>query len=673
MGVAKETEAIGEKVGKIDLAPATELPTALSRFMSRARDFNYLWLILSTAAVVILIGMLVVGPLLRSEILESQLEVVPKTEDEVIQPTATAAGDESRSAAVSPAPSETGDSRTPLATGKSQTELEIAQGEVLFEDDFEDRDLAGWILQGAGWSLVRDDDGNIVLQGTGAQDPDTWYRIMAGDQSWSNYSMELRARLIDFGSPPYDAYFHVLFRDTGHGCTNYSWGLSEGFSVFSKGVDCSFRTLRTVSGFGMVEGAWTTVRVEVVNNQIKGFVDGRLVADIRDVSAFHESGAFGIGMPPTNTVWFDDVRVVELVLPSDGTSGDQSQQHAEELAQPSLPDMRFTVRADMDWQDTGIEVPPSGMVDVRYLSGTWTTFEGYHPRVTASGNEELGDPKNSNHPLPSAYPGVLIGKVGDGPIEEIGARLRFQSGNGGNLILRMNDDSMADNAGSLLVSISVLSDPALFDDFNSPVHDGAFDETRWGYSSELELTDLNAHQENGALKFDRTSYSSEVDRVLFARAPRSIPLGDLGYFEAKLRLGSDVTGILAFVKIQLTTDLISEGWWTQCRLNGYGSRSPDFVCDAFTHENGDFVNEFLSEATPINYDTWYTVRIQIDRNSGQIDYLLDGEKVGTYVPQTPETLMASKTTAQIGVWQQANSSVIGYVDDVLLGEAGGTD
>ncbi|MFQ5923124.1 MAG: hypothetical protein ACE5M4_09795, partial [Anaerolineales bacterium] len=447
----------------------------------------------------------------------------------------------------------------------------------------------------------------------------------------------------------------------------------EGFSVFSKGVDCNFQGLRTVTGFGMAEGAWTTIRAEVVNNQIKGFVDGRLVADIRDVSAFHESGAFGIGMPPTNTIWFDDVRVVELVSPSDSTSGEQSQEHAEELAQPSLPDMRFTVRADMDWQDTGIEVPPSGMADVRYLSGTWTTFEGYHPRVTASGNEELGDPKNSNHPLPSAYPGVLIGKVGDGSVEEIGAGLRFQSGKGGNLFLRMNDDSMADNAGSLLVSISVLSDLALFDDFNSPVYDGAFDETRWGYSSELELTDLNAHQENGALKFDRTSYSSEVDRVLFARAPRSIPLGDLGYFEAKLRLGSDVAGILAFVKIQLTANLGSEGWWTQCRLNGYGSRSPDFVCDAFTRENGDYVNEFLSEATPINYDTWYSVRIQIDRNSGQINYLLDGEKVGTFVPQTPETLLASNTTAQIGVWQQANSSVIGYVDDVLLGEAGGTD
>jgi len=114
----------------------------------------------------------------------------------------------------------------------------------------------------------------------------------------------------------------------------------------------------------------------------------------------------------------------------------------------------FSVDAKLPWQDTGIQIVAGDVVQVKYLSGSWTTWKGHHPLVGPTGNEALSDPKNPNHPLPSAYPGVLIGKVGgNGTIRAIGAELTFHSTDSGNLYLQINDDLMSDNDGSLLVQI----------------------------------------------------------------------------------------------------------------------------------------------------------------------------------------------------------------------------
>ena len=67
----------------------------------------------------------------------------------------------------------------------------------------------------------------------------------------------------------------------------------------------------------------------------------------------------------------------------------------------------------------------------------------------------LGDPKNSNHPLPSAYPGVLIGRIGSGSIMDVGQDIAFRASLSGPLLLRMNDDYMLDNDGSITVSITI--------------------------------------------------------------------------------------------------------------------------------------------------------------------------------------------------------------------------
>ena len=67
-------------------------------------------------------------------------------------------------------------------------ETSYAEGEVLFEDDFEDGDMTGWLSQG-GWSVVQDETGNNVLQGE-VTVANVWRNALAGSSDWTDYSFK---------------------------------------------------------------------------------------------------------------------------------------------------------------------------------------------------------------------------------------------------------------------------------------------------------------------------------------------------------------------------------------------------------------------------------------------------------------------------------------------------
>lgn len=272
--------------------------------------------VLPVALLIVVVGLLVTQIPIRVQIVGGRLEIVSieqaadtnKPADEASDiPTAESTG----------LPQEGGLEReAPVIVASSEPNAqelgEFTFGSILFEDDFEDGDLFGWIQQGSGWSLVSEESGNTVLQGTGSENPGSFYELGTGNQPWTDYAVEFRVFLIEFGNPPFDRYFSVNVRDDGPGCDNYTWALSVGFATLSKATDCEYHTLRNSLGFRMAEGAWTNVRVEVVENFIKVVVDGTVAAEIFDPSDFHVSGGIAIGVPPTNTMWFDDIRVIEL-------------------------------------------------------------------------------------------------------------------------------------------------------------------------------------------------------------------------------------------------------------------------------------------------------------------------------------------------------------------------
>jgi tetratricopeptide (TPR) repeat protein len=207
------------------------------------------------------------------------------------------------------------------------------------------------------------------------------------------------------------------------------------------------------------------------------------------------------------------------------------------------------------------------------------------------------------------------------------------------------------------------ADPTVYDNFNNSAFNGKYNTRLWSGGTAEEL---RVQQRNGFLEFSSSPSPTGEDRTLDPRRLEQLTLENFNFFESKLRL-VDHVGKLAFVKIQLFADLKQKGWWTQCRLNASQNESPYFVCDVYTMFGGNN-QEYITKPIVVNYNTWYTVRIHIDPQTGGLDFYLDNQRVDTYMPKDAAELRNAGFTARLGVWQESNSSVLGQVDDVRIGQ-----
>ena len=112
--------------------------------------------------------------------------------------------------------------------------------------------------------------------------------------------------------------------------------------------------------------------------------------------------------------------------------------------------IQVEVYADQDWQDTGVTVQVNDIVEVKYIAGAWSTYTPWGS-VDPEGYSFAPNPLN---PIPDAQPGELIGKFWQPPFR-IGRQVEFTSQSPGCLYLRINDDTLEDNTGHLLVQITV--------------------------------------------------------------------------------------------------------------------------------------------------------------------------------------------------------------------------
>src|SRR5215471_20257844 len=71
----------------------------------------------------------------------------------------------------------------------------VVQGATLFSDNFDDGNANGWTVAAGSWTVVQD-SGSFVysLPGTGVEG-----RTMNGSQSWTDYAVEARVKVVDFG------------------------------------------------------------------------------------------------------------------------------------------------------------------------------------------------------------------------------------------------------------------------------------------------------------------------------------------------------------------------------------------------------------------------------------------------------------------------------------------
>ncbi|MEM7028031.1 MAG: hypothetical protein AAF629_00460 [Chloroflexota bacterium] len=109
------------------------------------------------------------------------------------------------------------------------------------------------------------------------------------------------------------------------------------------------------------------------------------------------------------------------------------------------------IYAYRDWQSLGVQLERGDMVIIN-ADGTWLYTPGeYHG---PEGSSRYSAP--SFYPLPHVPGGALIGRIGEkGEPFYVGKSSRFQAYTSGVLYLRIDDDMLSDNEGSVTVEVTV--------------------------------------------------------------------------------------------------------------------------------------------------------------------------------------------------------------------------
>ncbi len=106
-----------------------------------------------------------------------------------------------------------------------------------------------------------------------------------------------------------------------------------------------------------------------------------------------------------------------------------------------------TVRADKDWQNSGIYLKQGDSVEIKYISGRWSVWDNEYNTPSARGH--------SDGIIPNADWNSIIAKIGrNGKIFPVEYKSTLQAtSSGGRLFLRINDPGIDDNAGQVKVRI----------------------------------------------------------------------------------------------------------------------------------------------------------------------------------------------------------------------------
>jgi serine/threonine protein kinase len=211
---------------------------------------------------------------------------------------------------------------------------------------------------------------------------------------------------------------------------------------------------------------------------------------------------------------------------------------------------------------------------------------------------------------------------------------------------------------------TVNSDPTLYDNFNNTNFDGSFNSLLWEKNGDSFFT---VEQRGGTLVFTNSTSPNAGDFTLRLRQPDRRTLDHIRFFEAKLKISDDIQGGMAFVKIQIVTNVQNHTWWTQCRLQGASGSTAIFICDVYTVTNDNFNVEYTTESITVNYNSWYKARIEIEPVMFTLHFYLDDTLIASYTPNDSAFLINASFVPQVGVWNNdANTYATRYVDDVWI-------
>lgn len=205
-----------------------------------------------------------------------------------------------------------------------------------------------------------------------------------------------------------------------------------------------------------------------------------------------------------------------------------------------------------------------------------------------------------------------------------------------------------------------------YDDFDNAVFDGTYNRWLWAHTGEEAF---QARQQGGSLVFTNTQSPGWTGGGMNLSHGGLRTLDELRVFQARLKLGSDLTGGWTSLNLDFNAGACNwdHDWFSQCVLGASGGSQPVFNCWIATCD-GDCVGEYWTTNVPVAYDTWYTARMEADPATATLSYYLDGVFLGSHTTLNAAALIgADCLQPNISIWNgDPNTYATRYVDDVLI-------
>lgn len=184
----------------------------------------------------------------------------------------------------------------------SVTFTPIPQSSILFQDDFQDGNAKRWDSSVGTWTVIKDETGNYVYEGTG---PDNYPQTWPGNRDWADYAFESRIRIKE-------GTVFVLVRANGSSFYNVSLNTSDVSLARWNSKIGEYKVMKSVS-YPIRLNKWYLVRIEIVGQKYTLYLDNKLVTSYTFESDSPViTGGIGYYIGGGETVQVDDVRVWTL-------------------------------------------------------------------------------------------------------------------------------------------------------------------------------------------------------------------------------------------------------------------------------------------------------------------------------------------------------------------------
>jgi hypothetical protein len=195
-------------------------------------------------------------------------------------------------------------------------------------------------------------------------------------------------------------------------------------------------------------------------------------------------------------------------------------------------------------------------------------------------------------------------------------------------------------------------DLTLYDDFSNSDFEGRFNPELWeAYPTSATIQQGNGHMTLGSP--DGSIVDLNAGQRLIFLSPQ--------FLEADLMLdGVFHNGVVRF---SVGSDLPSgQTWGAECLINREGR---SLCLHSFDEEwPGSYTTPY---GRAVEFDSWHTFRMEFDPPKGLMSFFLDGQLIGSLIPEHIDLMKGSTFHFWVGVLGVAGGRVVGYADNVRTG------